>query len=89
MKNLANDKEHCISCGSRWSSTRRNREAFEPGYKEEWYMEQCLACIFFIRLTGFLIDDFGVCSCEKSKFDGIVRFEHDGCEEFIVDEDLV
>jgi len=54
----------------------------DPNYKDEWYGEQCLHCRFFIPLSGVFIEDWGACSNPKSKFDGAVRFEHDGCKEF-------
>jgi len=43
------------------------------------------ACRHWLPLAGQRGYDWGACSNERSEFDGIVRFEHDGCQEF--DED--
>jgi len=39
-------------------------------------------CEFWIPLAGSWGLDYGACSNPSSPFDGAVRFEHDGCEEF-------
>ncbi len=58
-----------------------------PGYREEWYSAQCGGCVHWLALGGRLGDDWGVCSASKSPHDGVVRFEHDGCERFVEDPD--
>jgi len=65
----------------RWMD-KRNRKQEDSRYKDEWYESQCLRCKYFIPLSGIFKDDYGACSCEKSIYDGHVRFEHDGCESF-------
>lgn len=69
----------------RWL-TRRNRKLYEPHTPDDWYNFQCYNCLYYILLSGPLGNDWGVCSNEKSKFDGTVRFEHDGCEFHTSDE---
>ncbi|MFH8477214.1 DUF3027 domain-containing protein [Streptomyces sp. NPDC018000] len=64
-----------------------NRSTGEPGYRDEWFDEQCGGCRFWIALRGELGLDWGVCTRADSPFDGRVRFEHDGCELFAVRED--
>jgi hypothetical protein len=82
---LVDSPEHANECHQRWM-LRRNRKADTPGYRDEWYGEQCMFCAYFIPLVGAFADDYGVCSNSLSAFDGIVRFEHDGCSEFIEGE---
>ena len=78
---LANSYEHFRNCHERWMD-RRNRIVEAEDYKDEWFDEQCLFCKYFIPLIGIFVDDYGACSNPASPFDGIVRFEHDGCSEF-------
>lgn len=78
---LIRDEEHSHSTHERWVA-RRNRDTGDPDYKEEWYGEQCGGCTFYVPLAGRFGEDWGVCSNEKSPFDGKAVFEHDGCEEF-------
>ena len=80
-KKFVNSKKHVHSCHQRWMK-RRNRKSEAPDYKDEWWSQQCGICCYFIPLTGALADDYGVCSNPASDFDGMVRFEHDGCEWF-------
>ena len=87
-KNLRDDKEHANQCHTRWMR-RRNRKQEELDYAENWYSEQCGGCIYFIPLMGILSDDYGVCSNPESDFDGIVRFEHDGCGQYAQAEDWI
>jgi hypothetical protein len=75
---LRNNKEHTKQCHDRWIE-KRNRKQEDPSYLDEWYDEQCGGCIYFIPLMGDLADDYGACSNPQSEFDGIIRFEHDGC----------
>ena len=78
---LSNDIAHFRSCHLRWSQ-RMNRDTDAPGYKDEWYSEQCLFCRYLIPLSGAFAEDYGACSNEASPFDGKVMFEHDGCDNF-------
>ncbi len=73
--------KHREACAERWASDQ-NRRMYAEAYKEEWFMQQCLLCRYYVPLAGPLGDDFGVCSNEKTAFDGRVRFEHDGCDGF-------
>ncbi|HEV7689790.1 MAG TPA: DUF3027 domain-containing protein [Hyphomonadaceae bacterium] len=63
----------------RWTS-KLNRDVGSPDYREEWRVQQCLHCTFYVPLSGALGQDFGACSNARSKFDKTVMFEHDGCE---------
>ncbi|MEI6218931.1 MAG: DUF3027 domain-containing protein [bacterium] len=72
---------HFADCHRRWL-TQRNRKQEAPSYKDEWYGQQCGACVFFIPLSGVFAEDYGACSNQTSKFDGMIRFEHDGCDAF-------
>lgn len=78
---LVNDRDHFKVCHRRWSRVL-NRDQDDPGYRDEWYAEQCFACRFYIPLVGAFMADYGVCSHPESRFDGRVMFEHDGCEHF-------
>jgi Protein of unknown function (DUF3027) len=80
-KPFVEDKRRARACHDRWLK-RVSRDLSSPSYKEEWYAQQCLFCRFYIPLVGALAEDWGVCSNPSSSFDGIARFEHDGCEEF-------
>lgn len=86
-KILADDKTHCRATHQRWVTQEMNRDMDLPDYKNEWYAEQCLMCKFYVRLTGKLIDDWGVCSNPQSPFDRSVMFEHDGCDYFSAADD--
>jgi hypothetical protein len=78
---LFKDHTHFRACHERWME-KRNRKQEEPGYKDEWYAEQCGMCKYFAPLSGAFAEDYGVCSNSSSEFDGFVRFEHDGCDVF-------
>lgn len=80
------DREHNGKCHERWLQLR-NRLTDQPGYRDEWFDEQCGGCRFWVALGGELGRDWGVCTHPGSEFDGRVRFEHDGCELFAVRED--
>lgn len=71
----------CSAIHERWVA-ERNRRTEDPGYREEWYSEQCGGCRFWLPLSGELGRDYGACANPASPFDGRVRFEHDGCEAF-------
>lgn len=38
--------------------------------------------MFWVALHGRLGQDYGACTSAHSIFDGMVRFEHDGCTAF-------
>jgi hypothetical protein len=78
-RHLRDDEEHAKLCHERWMN-RRDRRMEQPGYRDEWYSEQCGSCRFWIPLSGQLAVDYGACTNPRSIFDGYVRFEHDGCE---------
>lgn len=78
---LIDSLEHFKTSHTRWME-RRNRRAESPEYKDEWLSKQCLECRYYIPLIGAFTEDYGACSNSRSPFDGTVRFEHDGCEEF-------
>jgi hypothetical protein len=80
-KPLVEDKQHARACHERWLK-RVNRDLSSPSYKDEWWAEQCLFCRYYIPVVGALAEDWGVCSNQASPFDGIARFEHDGCDHF-------
>ncbi|MFG3350225.1 DUF3027 domain-containing protein [Streptomyces sp. NPDC048018] len=70
----------------RWSGLL-NRATGDPGYRDEWFEEQCGGCAFWIALSGEWGRDCGACTRAGSPFDGHVRFEHDGCEGFLARTD--
>lgn len=76
-----NDMQMAAAIHQRWM-LRRNRRQEDPGYVESWWAEQCGACRHWIPLSGALGRDYGACANSESDFDGTVRFEHDGCDEF-------
>src|SRR5688572_14142106 len=78
-KHLADDSDHLGACTKRWTR-KLNRDMDDPSYRDEWRAQQCLFCRFFIPLVGAFIEDWGVCSNERSPCDGRAMFEHDGCE---------
>ncbi len=80
-KKSTQNRSHFNECHQRWMMLR-NRKQEVRDYKEEWYAEQCGMCKYFIPLTGVFAEDYGACSSSNSKFDGMIRFEHDGCNIF-------
>ncbi|RSN57302.1 DUF3027 domain-containing protein [Amycolatopsis sp. WAC 04182] len=66
------DEKFNRTCHARWRE-RLNREA---------HGEQCGGCVFWVALHGRLGQDYGACTSAHSIFDGLVRFEHDGCTAF-------
>lgn len=68
---------------ARWIK-RVARDMDSPDYREKWRSQQCFSCIFFVALAQRFSDDWGVCANAKSTFDGTVKFEHDGCDEYRV-----
>jgi hypothetical protein len=81
MGEARHTKAHWERTHRRWFKVRHRRPE-DPAYREEWYAEQCGMCEFWIPLAGSWGLDYGACSNPSSPFDGAVRFEHDGCEEF-------
>jgi len=81
QNSVIHDKQHAEASHARWIQ-QLNRVQYAPGYKDEWFGEQCGACRYFVPLTGALIEDWGACTNPVSKFDRRVMFEHDGCESF-------
>lgn len=79
--NVAHDRAHAEACHKRWLA-RRNRKQESERYREDWWAEQCGRCRYFVPLVGALGTDYGACTNPSSAFDGMVRFEHDGCVEF-------
>ncbi len=75
------DAEHNDHAHARWLPLL-NRSTGAPGYREEWYEEQCGGCRSWVALAGELGRDWGACTRAGSPFDGRVRFEHDGCGDF-------
>jgi hypothetical protein len=68
----------------RWTQ-RQNRRSDLPGYREEWHFQQCGGCLHWLAVAGQLGADWGVCSAASSPYDGVARFEHDGCDHFAED----
>jgi Protein of unknown function (DUF3027) len=80
-QDLTFNKDHFDECHKRWMEKRYRRQE-SANYKDEWYGEQCGSCKYYVYLSGVFSDDYGICSNPTSRFDGIIRFEHDGCEHF-------
>jgi hypothetical protein len=59
-----------------------NRDMSHPGYRDDWYAEQCGGCKHYYPLTGPLGSDWGACTNPNSPLDGQLRFEHHGCDHF-------
>jgi hypothetical protein len=78
MKHKALDERHFDECHERWVK-RSHRDLTNP-QPDEWLSTQCLTCAYYIPLVGKFSEDYGVCSNARSPSDGIVMFEHDGCE---------
>jgi hypothetical protein len=78
------DDQERTAIHERWAE-RLNRRTGDPGYHEQWYFQQCGGCLHWLALGGRLGADWGVCSGSASPFDGIARFEHDGCDHFAQD----
>jgi hypothetical protein len=76
-----NSGPHNARCHERWVQGR-HRDTGKPGYLDRWYDEQCGGCRYWIALSGEIGRDYGACTNSASPFDGVVRFEHDGCDVF-------
>ena len=79
--NVKNDMRYATETHERWLE-QRNRRQESADYDDEWWAEQCGACRFWVPLSGALGHDYGGCTNPASRFDGRVRFEHDGCDYF-------
>ena len=76
-----NDPAFANATHQRWRE-RQLRSVDDPAYREEWYAAQCGGCYFWIALSGILGSDYGACTNPASPRDGMVQFEHDGCDAF-------
>ncbi|MFN0277360.1 MAG: DUF3027 domain-containing protein [Pyrinomonadaceae bacterium] len=76
---LENDSDHLNACHERWMISR-NRVMESPEYQDQWGLEQCFNCKFYVALVGVFVEDYGACTNVLSPFDRQVMFEHDGCE---------
>jgi hypothetical protein len=65
----------------RWLESR-NRRQEDAAYRDDWRGQQCGMCEFWVPLAGSWGLDNGACSNPSSPFDGTVRSEHDGCDQF-------
>ncbi len=72
---LSQNRQHADRCHSRWIKNMT--------HQGEWCEHQCGGCRFYIHLTGEFKSDWGVCTNPLSPRDGIVTFEHDGCDHFV------
>ena len=75
---LRDNKQHHRSTHERWVA-ERNRVT-DSDSPDDWWAEQCGICRYWLPLDGGWGLDWGVCSNPQGNFDGVVRFEHDGCE---------
>ena len=78
---MTNDMRSTADVHARWMD-QRNRWQESDAYRDEWYASQCGACRWWVPLSGALGLDYGGCTNARSAFDGRIRFEHDGCDEF-------
>lgn len=79
-KNLQSNRKHANACHERWAQQLNRHGASD--YRDEWWEQQCGACIYYVRLVGMFNSDYGACTNPDSEFDAKVRFEHDGCDGF-------
>lgn len=47
---------------------------------------QCYGCKYHAKLRTALGLDWGVCANSKSPYDGLLKFEHQGCSEHVASE---
>ena len=62
---------------------RLNRDMADTEYRDEWYAEQCGGCAYLDSADRRAREDYGACTNPSSPCDGVVQFEHDGCEAFV------
>ncbi len=87
-KSLSENREHTAKTSRRWhNKILRNRTADSPDFKDEWLQEECLFCQYYVKLSGLLGVDWGVCTNPSSPFDTRLMFEHDGCKFFLEVQD--
>lgn len=56
---------------------------YQPfGEKEKVTFDCSCGCSFFLKVSGNLGNDWGVCTNSKSHRCGLLTFEHQGCVEF-------
>jgi hypothetical protein len=60
------------------------RDTADPAYRDEWYAEQCGGYGAYRPLIGALGADCCACTNPSSPTDGTRRFEHDGCDAFVL-----
>jgi len=78
---LGANKKHAKRCRERWLA-RRDRRPESPEYRRDWDVQQCGACRYWVPVVGLLTETFGACTNAASPFDRLVRFVHDGCDQF-------
>ncbi len=78
---LDSNEQHFRACHERWTQ-RLNRDPGVPNYQDDWGIQQCGGCRFFVPLTGIFSDDWGGCTNPSSPSDQHIMFEHDGCAFF-------
>lgn len=61
---------------------QKNERDYEPFGSIEKDVDCSCGCSFFVKLSGNLGDDWGVCLNVKSHRCGLLTFEHQGCTEF-------
>ena len=83
---LTDNTKHTQATHWRWLE-RVNRDLDDPGWKDEWGLQQCGGCRYFIPLIGALKHDWGACTNPASPFDRQVMFEHDGCDQCVIARD--
>jgi hypothetical protein len=59
-------------------------------FKDEnvYYPDCSMGCKFYKPLTGVLGCDWGVCANSESHRSGLLTFEHQGCQKFVVDDSI-
>lgn len=80
---LATDEQHAHQTHRRWAATRLSARY---GQEKEGIPDQCGACRFYVPLRGRLGFDWGACTSPESPHGGTLMFEHDGCDQFAVDD---
>lgn len=81
MKELYDSEKYVHSCHERWSE-RISRDPSSKEATDEWVWNQCEGCRYWVPIAGKFQGDWGVCSNKESDADGVVRFAHDGCDQF-------
>lgn len=83
VKPLVTNRQHLDACHKRWlRKTNRYALPVVGEQPDEWSIEQCGQCAYYLPVTGVFGSDWGVCSNEQSEFDGRAMFEHDGCDAY-------